>query len=70
LETVRSTVWIGLGFAAKPACRRRAPKNQGAGQLALAGAVLPLLISVLLKLAAEAEARKAIIRQRQPKAKN
>jgi hypothetical protein len=48
----------------------RAPKNQGAGQLALAGAFLPLLISVLLKLAAEAEARKAIIRQRQPKAKN
>jgi hypothetical protein len=70
LETVRSTVWIGLGFAAKVASKCRAPKNQGAGQLALAGAFLPLLISVLLKLAAEAEARKAIIRQRQPKAKN
>jgi hypothetical protein len=45
-------------------------KIKAPGQLALAGAFLPLLISVLLKLAAEAEARKAIIRQRQPKAKN
>jgi hypothetical protein len=39
-------------------------KNKSAGQLALTGAVLPLLISLVLKLAAEAEARKAIIRQR------
>jgi hypothetical protein len=68
--TLRSTVCIGLGFAAKAASRRGLPKNKSAGQLALTGAVLPLLISVMLKLAAEAEARKAIIRQRQPKAKN
>jgi hypothetical protein len=64
LETVRSTVWLGLGFTAKAASRRRTPKNKSAGQLALTGAVLPLLISVVLKLAAEAEARNAIIRQR------